>query len=92
MEIAFRLAMTVFACLGFGWLAFLIGKHGWGWVRTKLKARAMDARARLLQDVSGVVGPLDERIEQRIHAAIQSELAKFESDLAAIKAKVGGLS
>jgi uncharacterized small protein (DUF1192 family) len=67
----------------------LAAKHGWTWVAAKLQARAANARSDLRREISGVIGPLDERIEQRIHAALQSEIARIDSDLAALKTKVG---
>lgn len=69
-------------------LTRLAAKHGWAWVQAKLKERAMDAEADLKQKFSGVIGDLDARIRDIVH----SEIAKVESDIAAIKAKVGGLA
>jgi hypothetical protein len=69
-------------------LVRLAAVHGWAWIQAKLKERAMDAEAELKQKFSGVIGDLDGRIRDVVH----SELAKVESDIAAIKAKVGGLA
>jgi hypothetical protein len=64
----------------------LAAKHGWAWVRDQLKQHAMDAESDFKQKVSAAVGDLDARIKDVVH----SELAKIESEIAAIKAKVGG--
>jgi hypothetical protein len=65
-------------------LARLAAVHGWAWLQAKLKERARDAEADLKQKFSGVIGDLDARIKDVVH----SELAKVESDIAALKAKV----
>ena len=62
-------------------LTRLAAKHG---VQAKLKERAMDAEAELKQKFSGVIGDLDARIRDVVH----SEIAKVESEIAALKAKV----
>jgi hypothetical protein len=69
-------------------LCRLAAKHGWAWVQAKLKERAVDAEADLKQKFSGAIGDLDARIRDVVH----SEVAKLESEIAALKAKVGGLS
>ena len=60
--------------------------HGWAWVQGQVKRHAMDVEADFKQKVSAAVGDLDARIASGIH----SELAKIESDIAALKAKTGG--
>jgi hypothetical protein len=65
-------------------LVRLAGKHGWAWVRAQLKQHAMDAESDFKQKVSVAVGDLDARIRDVVH----SELAKLESEIAALKAKV----
>jgi hypothetical protein len=62
----------------------LAAVHGWAWLQAKLKERARDAEADLKQKFSGVIGDLDARIKDVVH----SELAKVESDIGALKAKV----
>jgi hypothetical protein len=66
----------------------LAAKHGWAWIRGQVKAHAGAAEADFKSKVSAAVGDLDVRIREVVH----SELAKLESDIAALKAKVGGLS
>jgi hypothetical protein len=66
----------------------LAAVHGWAWLRSQLRQHAMDVERDFKQRVSGVIGDLD----ARIHDVIHSELAKLESDVAALKAKVGGLA
>jgi hypothetical protein len=66
----------------------LAAKHGWAWVQGQLKQHATDAESAFKHKVAGAVGDLDGRIRDVVH----SELAKLESDIAALKAKVGGLS
>ncbi len=65
-------------------LVRLAAKHGLAWVQAKLKERATDAEADLKRKFSGAIGDLDARIKDVVH----SELAKVESDIAALKAKV----
>ncbi len=61
-------------------------KHGWAWVRTQLKQHAGAVEADFKAKVTAAVGDLDARIRDVVH----SEIAKVESDIAALKAKVGG--
>jgi len=63
----------------------LAAKHGWAWVQGQVKQHAMDAESAFKQKVSAAVGDLDTRIRDAVH----SELAKIESDVAALKAKAG---
>ena len=65
-------------------LVRLAAVHGWAWVRAQLKQRAMDAESDFKQRVSAAIGDLDARIKDVVH----SGLAKLESDIAALKAKV----
>ncbi len=62
----------------------LAAVHGWAAVQAWLKQRAMDEESKLKQKFSAAVGDLDARIKDVVH----SELAKVESDIAALKAKV----
>lgn len=62
----------------------LAATHGWAWVRAQLKQRAIDVESDFKQKVSAAVGDLDGRIRDVVH----SELAKLESEIAALKAKV----
>jgi hypothetical protein len=66
----------------------LAAKHGWAWVQAQFKQHAGAAEADFKHKVSAAVGDLDARIRDVVH----SELARLESDISAIKAKVGGLS
>jgi hypothetical protein len=66
----------------------LAARHGWAWVQGQVKAHAGEVEADFKTKVHAAVGDLDARIRDVVH----SELAKLESDIAAIKAKVGGLS
>ncbi len=63
----------------------LAAKHGWASVQAWLRQRAASAEADLKRKFSGVVGDLDGRIRDVVH----SELAKVESEIATLKAKVG---
>jgi len=63
----------------------LAAKHGWAWVQGQVKQHAMDAESAFKQKVSAAVGDLDTRIRDVVH----SEFAKVESEIAALKAKVG---
>lgn len=85
METVTQIAMAGFAAFGFGWLAYLIGKHGWAWVAARFKARAAAAEAALKAKAVAGLGDIDARIKDVVH----SEIAKIESDLAALKAKAG---
>ena len=66
----------------------LAAKHGWAWVQDKLKAGATKAEADFKTKIASAVGDLDARVRDVVH----SELARIDSDIAALKAKVGGLS
>ena len=66
----------------------LAARHGWAWIRSQLKQHAGAVEADFKAKVSTAIGDLDARIKDVVH----SELAKVESDIAAIKARVGGLS
>ena len=66
----------------------LAAVHGWAWVQAQLKQHATETESMFKRKVSAAVGDLDARIRDAVH----SELAKLESDIAALKAKVGGLS
>ena len=63
-------------------------RHGWAWVKTQLKQHAGAAEAEFKAKVAAAVGDVDARIKEVVHC----ELAKVESDIAAIKARVGGLA
>ena len=69
-------------------LVRLAAVHGWAWVRAQLRQHAGAVEADFKAKVSSAVGDLDARIKDVVH----SELAKLESDIAALKAKVGGLT
>ncbi len=64
----------------------LAAKHGWARVKSQLKQHAGAVEADFKAKVSAAVGDLDARIRDVVH----SEIAKLESDVAALKAKVGG--
>ena len=66
----------------------LIAKKGWAAIEAKLRAGATHAEADFKAKVSAAVGDIDARIKDAVH----SEVAKLESDIAALKAKVGGLA
>ena len=66
----------------------LAAKHGWAWMQDQVKQHATDAESAFKHKVSAAVGDLDARIRDVVH----SELARLDSDIAALKAKVGGLS
>ncbi len=83
----------IYMSMGAAGVVFLIllrfgAVHGWAGLRAQLKQHAMDVERDFKQRVSGAVGDIDARIKDVVH----SELAKLESDVAALKAKVGGLS
>ncbi len=63
----------------------LAARHGWTWVRAQVKQHGMAAESAFRHKVSAAVGDLDARVRDVVH----SELAKVESDIAALKAKVG---
>ena len=65
----------------------LAAGHGWAWVQGQVKQHTTDAESAFKHKVSAAVGDVDARIRDVVH----SELARIESDIAAIKAKVGGL-
>ncbi len=67
-------------------LVRLAAVHGWAWLRTQLKQHAGAVEADFKAKVTAAVGDLDARIRDVVH----SEIAKVESDIAALKAKVGG--
>ena len=69
-------------------IARLAAKHGWAWAQDKLKAGATKAEADFKTKIASAVGDLDARVRDVVH----SELARIENDIAALKAKVGGLS
>jgi hypothetical protein len=56
-------------------------------VQGQVKQHATDAESAFKHKVSDAVGDFDARIKDVVH----SELARLESDIAALKAKVGGL-
>jgi hypothetical protein len=66
----------------------LAARHGWAWVQGQVKQHAADAESAFKHKVAAAVGDLDGHIRDVVH----SELAKLESDIAAIKAKTGGLA
>jgi hypothetical protein len=66
----------------------LAAGHGLAWLQGQVKQHATDVESAFKHKVSAAVGDLDARIRDVVH----SELARLESDVAAIKAKVGGLS
>ncbi len=61
-------------------------KKGWAALQSSLKQHAGAVEADFKAKVSAAVGDLDARIRDGVH----SEIAKLESDVAALKAKVGG--
>ena len=63
----------------------LAARHGWAWVQGQVKQHATDAESAFRRKVSAAVGDLDARVRDVVH----SELARIESDIASIKAKVG---
>ena len=65
----------------------LATKHGWAWVRSQLKQHAGAVEADFKAKVSAAIGDIDGRIRDVVH----SELAKIESDIAALEAKTGGV-
>ena len=71
----------VWMLVGAGGVAVLIAlrlaaRHGWAWVRAQLKARASAVETECKAKVAAAAGDLGAR------------LAKVESDVAALKAKV----
>jgi hypothetical protein len=65
---------AVLVCLA--WLAFLVVKHGWGWVLAKLQARAARLEADAKAKTDAVLGPIEKR------------MSSIEADLAQIKMKL----
>ena len=66
-------------------------RHGWGWVRTQLKARAAQAETDFRAKVSAAAGDLVPRLtalEGRVRGALERDLAKVKEDIAALQAKV----
>jgi len=63
----------------------LAARHGWAWVRSQLKAHAGAVEADFKAKVAAAIGDVDGRIRDVVH----SEVARLESDVAALKAKVG---
>jgi hypothetical protein len=66
----------------------LAARRGWARVQSQVKQHAGAVEADFKSKVSAAVGDIDARIRDVVH----SELARLESDIAALKAKVGGLS
>jgi hypothetical protein len=66
----------------------LAAKHGWAWVQAQFKQHAGAVEADFKAKVAAAVGDIDARVKDVIH----SEIATVESDIAALKAKVGGLT
>ncbi len=66
-------------------LVRLAAVHGWTWVKGQLKQHAGAVEADFKAKVTAAVGDLDARIKDAVH----SEIAKLESDIAALKAKAG---
>lgn len=62
------------AIAGLLWLLYLTAKHGWPWVKAKLKADVGAVEGAVKAEVTKLLGP---------------ELAAFEARLAALEAKVG---
>ena len=60
-------------------------KKGWTALQSSLKQHAGAVEADFKAKVKSVVGDIDTRIKDVVH----SEVAKLESDIAALKAKVG---
>jgi hypothetical protein len=87
MEAAFWMSLGAAGVVGLI-LMRLAARHGWAWVQGQVKQHATDAESVFKHKVSAAVGDLDARIRDAVH----SELARIESDVAALKAKVGGLS
>lgn len=63
----------------------LVAKKGWAAFQSSLKQHASVVEADFKAKVAAAVGDLDARIKDVVH----SEVAKIESDIAALKAKAG---
>jgi len=63
----------------------LAARHGWAWVTTRLKAKASAAESDFKTKITRAVGDIDAKVRDVVHA----ELARIESDIAALKAKAG---
>lgn len=69
----------------------LAAKHGWDWVRARLKACAAQAEDEFKAKVSAAASDLVPRLvalESRVRGALEGDLAKVKEDIAALQAKV----
>lgn len=88
----FQILVAGFAVVGAGWFAYLVGKHGFAWVRDKFKARALAAEATLQAKAVEVTGALEPRladVESKVRALAEKEVATLRADVDALKAKAG---
>jgi hypothetical protein len=63
----------------------LAARHGWTWVEARLRAKASAAESDFKTRITRAVGDIDAKVADVVH----SELARIESDIAALKAKAG---
>ena len=63
----------------------LAARHGWAFVQSRIKQRAAAAESAFRARMTAAAGDID----ARIHDVVHSELARLESDIAALKVKVG---
>jgi hypothetical protein len=70
----------------------LAARHGFAWVQAQLKQHAAAAEAEFKAKVTAAAGDLAPRVgalENRLKAALESELLQIKSDVAALKSRVG---
>ncbi len=76
------------ALVGAAWLAVLVGKHGWAWVRARLAARAQRLEAEARAKLDELTAPFEQRVKT-LETIATTDVANLKADVAALKTKVG---